>query len=98
MGLLQEHDLSVRSIAFDAPHGADTKHIAYVRLMPPTLSWRSNGTDTTVSFLYFILAVTPLQTQASDAVPTHLRETLPRPSSAMLFIIIVAAPLPGTSA
>ncbi len=49
MSLLQEHDLSVRSIAFDAPHGADTKRIAYVRLTPPALPWRSNGAEPMVS-------------------------------------------------
>ena len=51
MSLLQEHDLSVRSIAFDAPHGADTKRIAYVRLTPPALSWRSNGAEPMVIYL-----------------------------------------------
>ena len=49
MSLLQEHELSVRSISFDAPHGADQKRIAFVRLVPPPLSWRSNGADQEVS-------------------------------------------------
>ncbi len=49
VGLLQEHDFSVRSIAFDAPHGADQKRIAFVRLMPPALPWRSNRADQKVS-------------------------------------------------
>ena len=39
----------MRSINFDAPHGADQKRIAFVRLMPPPLSWRSNGADQEVS-------------------------------------------------
>ena len=39
----------MRSITFDAPHGADQKRIAFVRLMPPPLSWRSNGADQEVS-------------------------------------------------
>ena len=49
--MLQEHDLSVRSIAYDAPHGADTKRIAYVRLVPPALPSRSNGANPSVSRL-----------------------------------------------
>ena len=41
MALLQGQELQVRSIAFDSPHGADQKRIAFVRLMPPPLPWRS---------------------------------------------------------
>ena len=40
----------MRSIAFDAPHGADTKRIAFVRLTAPALPWRSNGADAAVSY------------------------------------------------
>lgn len=52
----------MRSISFDAPHGADQKRIAFVRLVPPPLSWRSNGADQEVS--------RPSQEPAS-----HLHET-----------------------
>lgn len=45
LSLLREHELSVRSIAFDSPHGTDQKRIAYVRLLPPTPFWRSHGAD-----------------------------------------------------
>ena len=41
MALLQAQELQVRSIAFDSPHGAEQKRVAFVRLMPPALPWRS---------------------------------------------------------